>query len=851
MIRNMGAFLVFAGLPLMASGQESTPASINGGLGKWLIDSIFEAGTVGNIPEDPGWVGTIIMPLSMIAMATALLVIIAKSVQHLLIVSQAKDPASSPISMTWAPIHMILAVTLIMPMPSGYSLGQYAGLWVGHQSNLLGNVTTERALEYVGNQGVITPPPIPQMQHFVKAAVASNMCRSIFNQAYKTVGEEYGGDSGVRIIPQKITSEQTQGKSQKEKRSVTEINFTRQGDFVNDGADRNTFCGGMNISVARYEGRDIRPQKKCSNNTGNPLCSIIKPSDKSSVFSGEIHAVHETLAEQMADSAIQDDKALAIAADLTYDTEAYLKGKSDQENSRAYVDMQKEESERIDAAVEKTIKLYRHLQEQAYRGYAQVIRKASNNEINGNDWIDHVEQGGWPLFGLYWFQVTKMNDRTLNAASMDFSGSANPVKYFSRFASASEDPIVGQRLTDRWNRYLERLRKRVENTRHDILPTTAQNYDDDGNVEGAAEAALQSASNMAEVQNLYPAMKDEMLALSQSGSMSPSGIGETINSWLDLIVKKNIQPWLFDSMRQGDIVTSMANTGHNIIAITETLYAVDLFTRAVPKVVRHEADVKEGDNVAESAVKNIWSSITAAATAGATLFADVIGDKITGLLFGTVPGQMLLTAFKDFMTVMKGLFVVGLFMAFYIPAIIIIQWLIGVVTWMIYLAEAIIVIPLWGLLFVADMGSQSLSPQSARQGFVHILSILFYPSLMVIGFTIGMKIIDVASKFFIDFLEIGINQFTEGYAFGIVSLAASLAIIGFATYQVITRVFSLVLEFNQRMMNWIGQYNNYGEQGVEGQIRQGFVAFLHQGKSDVGSRINQSMADEANKNKGQ
>lgn len=317
--------------------------------------------------------------------------------------------------------------------------------------------------------------------------------------------------------------------------------------------------------------------------------------------------------------------------------------------------------------------------------------------------------------------------------------------------------------------------------------------------------------------------------MSVDGSMDSEGIWNNAKLFFNDYTKGVIFPGVVNWMTEGDIVTSLVNTGHNLIAIHEVLYGINVVIRAKNAADEKAATLEKKKGIFEKLVDTVGDGALAVATGGISVAAGKVSGAIDRLLFATTFGQIFVIIFTDFVKAFTALFIVAVFMAFYIPAIILIQWLIGVVTWLIYLVEAIIVIPLWGLLFVSDMGSQALAPQSARQGLVHILSILFYPTLMVIGFVVGLKIVDIASTFFLDFLIIGINNMTEGFTFGLVSLAAALAIIGFASYQLITRIFSLVLEFNQRMMNWIGQYNNYGEQNVESQIRQGFIAFVQHG----------------------
>lgn len=106
---------------------------------------------------------------------------------------------------------------------------------------------------------------------------------------------------------------------------------------------------------------------------------------------------------------------------------------------------------------------------------------------------------------------------------------------------------------------------------------------------------------------------------------------------------------------------------------------------------------------------------------------------------------------------------------------------------------------------------------------------------MVIGFTIGLKVIDLSSVFFVDFLLIGFMNVTDGYLFGILSFVFGLFIIGFACYQIIMRVFSIVLELNDRAISWVGQRMSYGEGNVEGQVRGGFMAVLS--KAEMNARF--------------
>lgn len=665
----------------------------------------------------------------------------------------------------------------------------------------------------------------------------------MYESGYQYLKEEFNPDSSTTITPV-IHSASSNGDD--DSGHVTRrIDFERRGDFANEGSEINDYCGSMSIGYARYKNEPINVGGACSSGeTGSLLCGALSHSKEAEALGQELNLVHRELSDVLADTAVNSETTVNIARNLLYDIDVYLAGKTDGARAEDYIAIQAEESERIDQAVNLTVRLYEDLQKRAYAGYAQAIRSRNSKTEAGEDWLDKAYEGGWPLFGLYWFQMTKTSQRTLSATELSFTGSSDANIFIDRFAAEADDPILSARLTARWKRYTDRLEREIQNSRHDIMPTVTQRYDESGRAIDMDGNPFQSTQVLSETRNLLPGIKKEMLQLSATGNMEHEGLANRVSVYFNDWTKGILFPGIVGWMKEGDIVTSMVNTGHNLISIHETLYIINLFLRASKSAQEAQARIEQRKGMLDKALDVVQDTALAVTTAGASQMWTRGVGLFESLTFGTLAGQVLITLFTDFVKVFTALFIVAIFMAFYIPSIILIQWLIGIVTWLVYLVEAIVVIPLWGLLFVSDMGSQSLAPQSARQGLVHILSILFYPTLMVIGFVVGIKVVDVASTFFIDFLVIGINNMTEDYAFGIVSLAAALAIIGFAAYQLITRIFSLVLEFNQRMMNWIGQYNNYGEQNVESQIRQGFIAFVNQGNQAT-KNLTQSPKDGA------
>jgi len=226
-----------------------------------------------------------------------------------------------------------------------------------------------------------------------------------------------------------------------------------------------------------------------------------------------------------------------------------------------------------------------------------------------------------------------------------------------------------------------------------------------------------------------------------------------------------------------------------------------------------------------------------------------VSDLATGFAnsyMGILIGEFL----SDLKPLMIYLFFLGLFLAFYLPAVVMVQWIIGLVQWMIYVIEATVVIPLWAILFASDMGQKAFAPQTAQQGLIHLVSILFYPALMVIGFTIGIKVLDVLGTFIIDYIMIGFLGMTANYSFGIVSTLVGVTLVGVVAYQVIMRIFSGMLELNDRAISWIGNRATFGENSGEQAARSAFVALAGRGESAASQAGNKRKNNDQNEDLG-
>lgn len=833
MRKSLVSFLIVIFSSLAYGQQNSQDLAVqSGGFGKWLIDSLFESGSISNMAQQPGIIGTVIMPLSLMCFIVVLSLIMLKSVQHFIVVSQAKDVNASPVSMTWAPIHILIAISLSLPMPSGYSIGQYGAIWLAEQSNALGNVTAHRATSFIKNRGMITPPPMPSMQSFVNALAMSSTCKVMFSKYGDHMGDLGNNRSWVQ---EKLASGSSipgsENISQSDEYQSYVISYERKTSIgsVIKTSGVNDFCGKMVVKYKKPPSGDALKNnlpvfrvdpKNCSDNESN-FCFKDGDTLQKSLYS-KLYAVNQKFSEfLMGNNGVAsggDSHLSNITSNLLYDFDVRLEGATDSDKLDQAVNMLANEDERVDAAVAAAEDLYEQLRDRMYSSYARAIND-NNTKGTAGDWIDNLDRAGWPLMGLYWFQFTNTSDAVGKASQMSFSYTGDISKYFDALYAATRDRELVATLRNRYEKFQQRFTDSIQNTRFDTQPLVDESRTDVEAMTGISEKDL-AAYNAADLRENMPAMFNAIKDQAGNGNENISGDIWAVD-WINDWSRTYVFPLIVDTLKDGDIVSSMVNTGHKIIAISEGVYMAKLLIDALDKKSKNPKSPGNDDDSENDDSSTSWWSIFSNPL-------GVIGHKLWEAM--DIAASMVMQVVDDFISYWKYIFFAGLFLAFYLPAMIMIQWLIGVVTWVIYLLEATVIIPVWSLLFVGEMGEKSFSPQTARQGFVHLLSILLYPSLMVIGFIFGLKVIDLISPFIIDFLIIGLLNATDGYAFGLVSFAAGLILLAIAAYQIIIRIFSIVLEFNDRAMSWIGQRVSYGEASGEQGARGGFVGAINEGK---------------------
>ena len=157
-------------------------------------------------------------------------------------------------------------------------------------------------------------------------------------------------------------------------------------------------------------------------------------------------------------------------------------------------------------------------------------------------------------------------------------------------------------------------------------------------------------------------------------------------------------------------------------------------------------------------------------------------------------------------------FIGGGALAYYIPLVPYIFWMLGVASWLLMLIEAVALAPLWAAAHALPDG-EGWSGQHARQGYILVLSLIARPILMLVGFFAGMLLVRYLS------LLVGVTfkqamLATQGSHIMGVASTIGYFIILLGIYLAIVRFsFGLIHTIPDRGLRFIGGGDSLGDGG--------------------------------------
>jgi hypothetical protein len=169
------------------------------------------------------------------------------------------------------------------------------------------------------------------------------------------------------------------------------------------------------------------------------------------------------------------------------------------------------------------------------------------------------------------------------------------------------------------------------------------------------------------------------------------------------------------------------------------------------------------------------------------------------------------------------IFAAGATLSFVLPMMPFFYWILGVTGYFLLVAEAIVAVSLWALAHMR-MDGDGISGMAGQKGWLMLLALLMTPVLMIFGFLLGMAIFRVSS----DLISAGMFFAVSGASGMANPITALIGVIAFSIMVVsayifiLERSFSLISEFPNRVMQWMGEGIQIG--GGEDRIRAAAAA---------------------------
>ena len=222
-----------------------------------------------------------------------------------------------------------------------------------------------------------------------------------------------------------------------------------------------------------------------------------------------------------------------------------------------------------------------------------------------------------------------------------------------------------------------------------------------------------------------------------------------------------------DQFRAGDPVSKLTDVGHTIIA---TSSAIGAAAAAI--------HVTKGTTKGSSFLK----------------FFDVFG--VSGAMASGAEIMVFIA-----MALLAALLPIAFTLAYYLPAIPLITWVIGSVGWLVLLLECLVAAPIWAMAHMLPGSTLGTS----RMGYMLFFNILLRPSLMVLGLLLAMAVMTIVGPILHELFLVFIGSSAAHYSFGIISSWAMITLFTFITIAVCHRVFDLINFLPTNVLRWIGQ----------------------------------------------
>ena len=168
------------------------------------------------------------------------------------------------------------------------------------------------------------------------------------------------------------------------------------------------------------------------------------------------------------------------------------------------------------------------------------------------------------------------------------------------------------------------------------------------------------------------------------------------------------------------------------------------------------------------------------------------------------------------------LFLAGLTLMYYLPAVPFILWTMGVVGYLVLVLESLIAAPLWAASHALPKG-QGLSSDASRHGYILLLNLAIRPPLMVLGLLAGGALMALAAKFAVATFDIYSASLLESR----VEISSLLTFVTLFVVEVIIVIglvhksLALIYETSDKAVEWVTGASRTGSDAGDAQRASG------------------------------
>lgn len=263
-----------------------------------------------------------------------------------------------------------------------------------------------------------------------------------------------------------------------------------------------------------------------------------------------------------------------------------------------------------------------------------------------------------------------------------------------------------------------------------------------------------------------------------------------------------------------DLILNMQYFGSAISTFAESVYWAKIFVSAV---------VQAGADTAIEGAKSVNNSFFG--------LGNLLGEFTYPSMFAAKTVYYAMKGIGDFLgQLLVPLVIVGFTLAVVLPAIPLIQWLAGVISWMLFYTECLLVSPMW-LAAHGTAEKEGWGSEHTRQGYMLMIGLYLNPILRVAGFSaifLCMKPVGTLVSIMFDYMN---GVVITGFMFLFITLG-SLVLCAVFCYSAFVRIFSLPSELFERGLRWInGGQEVTGDSESERTTRSYVAAFSSKGEA--------------------